>query len=137
MLVWPTSRTGSYFTRANLGSIGVILHPRKVAKDSDMTLMDKLLSSLTLQLLISRISSVQARTLTRNFPWFLSDILLAQKLKKLKKMEKCAPKPNKLERKGKSLKHREVAGQYRNVLVLRTILCYIQTTMYQYQYQYN
>ena len=53
--VLPTSLTGSYFTKANVGSSDVTLQPKKVAKFFEIMLMARFLSILTLHDLISSI----------------------------------------------------------------------------------
>ena len=77
IFVLPKSDTGSFFTKA---MVGCSVQPKKVAKFSEIMLMAKFLSILTLHDLISSISSVHGMTLTRTH--FLGYILLAQKPKK-------------------------------------------------------
>ena len=94
ILVVPMSRIGSRSTKAKLGSRGVIWHPRTIAMLFEMTLKDKLLSTVTVSDVISLMSPVHPKMLMIYLPFFQNMLFLPtinkNKTKKVEKNTKCA-----------------------------------------------
>ena len=89
ILVVPMRRIGSRSTKAKLGSRCVIWHPRTIAIFFDITLKDKLLSTVTVSDVISLMSPVHPKMLMIYLPFFQNMLFLPTINKnKTKKVEK-------------------------------------------------